>query len=80
MEGDAEEWVFKGEGNANIVFAYRGPDPDLVRAPIRPEEIGGLTQCLNADGELRTLPGHLQNGSSRLSGLDGFFVARLVRL
>ena len=34
MEGDAEEWVFKGEGNANIVFAYRGPDPDLVRAPL----------------------------------------------
>jgi hypothetical protein len=26
-----EEWVFKGEGNANIVFAYRGSDPALVR-------------------------------------------------
>jgi 16S rRNA (cytosine967-C5)-methyltransferase len=54
-------------------------NPDLVRAPIRPEEIGGLARCLNADGELRTLPGHLQNESARLSGLDGFFAARLVR-
>ena len=67
------------EGEMQIAALLRR-NPDLVRAPIRPEEIGGLTQCLNADGELRTLPGHLQNGSSRLSGLDGFFVARLVRL
>jgi hypothetical protein len=32
MEATAtEEWCFKGEGNANIVFAYAGSDPALVR-------------------------------------------------
>jgi len=66
------------EGEMQIAALLRR-NPDLVRAPIQPEEIGGLAQCLNADGELRTLPGHLQNESARLSGLDGFFAARLVR-
>jgi len=66
------------EGELQIAALLRR-NPDLVRAPIRPEEIGGLAQCLNADGELRTLPSHLPNEVSRLSGLDGFFAARLVR-
>lgn len=25
-------WSLKGEGNANVVFAYSGDDPDLVSA------------------------------------------------
>lgn len=31
LNGGGGEWAFKGEGNANIVFEYRGNDPDLVR-------------------------------------------------
>jgi hypothetical protein len=29
--GPTGEWAFKGEGNANIVFAYTGSYPLLVR-------------------------------------------------
>jgi hypothetical protein len=26
-----EDWLLLGEGNANVVFAYAGRDPELVR-------------------------------------------------
>ena len=42
-------------------------------------EIGDLAECLSPAGDLRTLPFHLQGASPRLSGLDGFFAARLRR-
>jgi 16S rRNA (cytosine967-C5)-methyltransferase len=47
----------------------------LRRRPIDAAEIGGLAQCVTADGDLRTLPCHLADGG----GLDGFFVARLIK-
>jgi 16S rRNA (cytosine967-C5)-methyltransferase len=54
-------------------------NPDISRLPILPEEVGGLTEVLNSSGELRTLPSHLRADHPRLSGLDGFFAARLIR-
>lgn len=50
------------------------------RIPVTAVEIGGLDQCLNADGDLRTLPAHLPDQGDRIGGLDGFFAARLGRL
>ncbi len=47
----------------------------LRRQPIGADEIGGLEQCVTADGDLRTLPCHLADEG----GLDGFYAARLVR-
>ena len=38
-------------------------------------EIGGLAECLTAEGDLRTLPSHL----SQFEGIDGFYAARLQR-
>jgi 16S rRNA (cytosine967-C5)-methyltransferase len=46
------------------------------RVPVRPEEVGGLTDLLTRDGDLRTLPSHL----SELDGIDGFYAARLTRV
>lgn len=52
---------------------------DLLRDPIRPEELPGLSEAITAKGELRTFPYHLPDEVARLGGLDGFFAARLVR-
>jgi 16S rRNA (cytosine967-C5)-methyltransferase len=54
--------------------------PDFVRVPIAPEEIGGEPDWITAAGDLRTLPFHLQRPEPGLSGLDGFYAARLRRL
>jgi len=53
--------------------------PEFIRFPIKPEEIGGLTEILNSNGEIRSLPFHLKGESPRQSGLDGFFIGRLSR-
>lgn len=66
------------EGEMQIAALLRR-NPDLIRDPIEAAEVGGLQECLNALGEWRSLPFHMQAGEPRLSGLDGFFAARLVR-
>ncbi|MBO0739792.1 MAG: methyltransferase domain-containing protein [Hyphomicrobiaceae bacterium] len=53
--------------------------PDFERVPIRAAEIGAEPEWLTTQGELRTLPCHLAEEAEELSGLDGFYVARLRR-
>jgi 16S rRNA (cytosine967-C5)-methyltransferase len=53
---------------------------NLRRIPIDASEIGGVNDFVSAQGDLRTLPCHLPNQESRLSGCDGFYAARLRRL
>jgi 16S rRNA (cytosine967-C5)-methyltransferase len=66
------------EGEAQITSLLRR-NPDVARMPIEAAEIGGLAECLTPNGDLRTLPTHLWTDDPRLSGLDGFFAARLER-
>ncbi|HUZ68034.1 MAG TPA: MFS transporter, partial [Beijerinckiaceae bacterium] len=66
------------EGEAQITALLRR-NPDLERWPIEADEIGGLAECVNEAGEVRTLPSHLPDADPRRSGLDGFFAARLRR-
>ena len=64
--------------HANCGAAYAAsPESSVFRS--LPDEVGGLSEILNENGELRTLPSHLQADEPRLSGLDGFFAARLLR-
>ena len=49
------------------------------RAPIVASEVAGLNGILTGEGDLRTLPSHLPHRDPRLSGLDGFYAARLVK-
>jgi 16S rRNA (cytosine967-C5)-methyltransferase len=51
----------------------------LKRVPIAPEEVAGLAEIINPQGDLRTLPSHLAHADPRLGGLDGFYAARLVK-
>ncbi len=49
--------------------------PELKRAPVTPEEIGGLAEAITPEGDLRTLPSHW----SARGGMDGFYAARLTK-
>lgn len=62
------------EGPA-LVAAFLAGHPEFRRAPVGPEEVGGETQFVTRDGDLRTLPCHWPERG----GIDGFYAARLER-
>jgi 16S rRNA (cytosine967-C5)-methyltransferase len=60
---------------AHLVARLIARQAPVRRRPIAPAEIGGLAECITAEGDVRTLPCHL----AAFEGLDGFYAARLVR-
>src|SRR5206468_9425079 len=66
------------EEGEQAVATLLAAEPGMRRAPIRSGEVAGLSEILNSEGELRTLPSHLPHADPRLGGLDGFYAARLV--
>ncbi len=66
------------EGEMQVAALLRR-NPDVTRWPIASAEVGDVDGVINENGELRTLPCHLPAADPRLSGLDGFFAARLSR-
>ena len=67
------------EGEERIA-AFLAGRSDMVRDPIRPEEIGGIAEAVTAQGDLRTLPHQLSGDGPRLSGWAGFYACRLIRV
>ncbi|MFJ5368964.1 RsmB/NOP family class I SAM-dependent RNA methyltransferase, partial [Bosea sp. CER48] len=67
------------EGEAQI-SAFLARHPQFRRKPVEPAEIGGLTEAIDANGDIRTLPHQLKGDSPRLSGWAGFYASRLIRL
>jgi 16S rRNA (cytosine967-C5)-methyltransferase len=67
------------EEGAMQVAAFLGARPDFERVPIAAAEIGAEPDWITAQDELRTLPFHVKQETPGLSGLDGFYVARLRR-
>ncbi len=67
------------EGAAQI-DALIARDGRVRREPIAADEYPGLPEAVTAEGDLRTLPFMLPHEDPRLSGVDGFFAARLVRI
>ncbi len=65
------------EGEAQIGGFLRR-NPDFQREPIT-EADGAPIEFINKEGDLRTLPCYFPNENKRLSGIDGFFAARLTR-
>ncbi len=66
------------EGEAQIAALLRR-NPDVMRSLITADEVGGVTEILNAQGEMRSLPCHMADAEPRFAGMDGFFAARLKR-
>jgi 16S rRNA (cytosine967-C5)-methyltransferase len=67
------------EEGASQIARFLSMNSDFMRAPIEAGETGIDRSWLTPEGDLRTLPCHLANPDPGLSGLDGFYAARLVR-
>jgi 16S rRNA (cytosine967-C5)-methyltransferase len=63
------------EGPQRIAALLRSGAP-VVRQEISEDEIGGHSDWITSEGDLRTLPCHL----GEYDGVDGFFCARLIKL
>jgi 16S rRNA (cytosine967-C5)-methyltransferase len=61
------------EGEEQIA-AFLNAHPGFERLPIKAEEVFGHDEWLTPEGDLRTLPFHLEGG------MDGFYAARLRKL
>jgi 16S rRNA (cytosine967-C5)-methyltransferase len=68
------------EEGEDIVAAALEQDRRIARNPIAAAQFPGLDGLLTAQGDLRTLPCHWPAADPRMSGLDGFYAARLERL
>lgn len=60
--------------------AFLKRHPAFERVPVTEAELGGHGELISAQGDLRTLPCHLDGEEpARKGGLDGFFAARFRR-
>jgi 16S rRNA (cytosine967-C5)-methyltransferase len=67
------------EEGEQAIATLLAAESSVRRAPIQASEVADLTEIVTAAGDLRTLPCHLPQPDPRLSGLDGFYAARLVK-
>ncbi|CCV10822.1 Fmu (Sun) domain protein [Mesorhizobium sp. STM 4661] len=66
------------EGEA-LHRAFLAGTADIVDDPLRPGEVAGIDPFLTPQGTLRTTPADMELESPEVSGLDGFFAARMRR-
>ncbi|MGE0502410.1 MAG: RsmB/NOP family class I SAM-dependent RNA methyltransferase [Rhizobiaceae bacterium] len=66
----------EGEQLVRALPAGSGVRPD----PVDPDEVPDVARFVTVEGFLRTTPADLDLGHPELSGIDGFFAARLQRL
>jgi 16S rRNA (cytosine967-C5)-methyltransferase len=66
----------EGEGQ---IDAFLARHPTFRRVPVEAHEIGELSGFVNERGDVRTLPCGFESLGRGRSGLDGFYIARLVR-
>ena len=58
-----------------LISDFLRENANVQRAPLTVKELTGLGEDMIKDGDLRTLPCHLDE----MGGMDGFFAARLIR-
>lgn len=71
--------LLRAEGEEQIA-AFLGSHPHFSRQRIIADEAGVPVLWLTSDGDLRTLPQYPVRDDPPVSGLDGFYAARLQRL
>jgi 16S rRNA (cytosine967-C5)-methyltransferase len=67
------------EGEA-LLERFLAERTDIRLDPVLPGEVAGISPFVTERGTLRTTSADLDLGTPALSGMDGFFAARLVRL
>jgi 16S rRNA (cytosine967-C5)-methyltransferase len=67
------------EEGEQAIAALLASESGVRRRPIEAGEVAGLAEIVTPEGDLRTLPSHLPHADPTLSGLDGFYAARLVK-
>jgi 16S rRNA (cytosine967-C5)-methyltransferase len=67
------------EEGEEIIAALLARDQRVRRKPIAATEITGLDDLTTTAGDIRTLPCHWPDPEAQMSGLDGFYIARLTR-
>ena len=66
------------EGAAQIA-AFLKSHPEFQRAAIDVEALGFDPAWMSPEGDVRTLPSHLSELPDGMTGMDGFFAAKLTR-
>lgn len=61
----------------DLVRAFVAAEPSVSVDPIAPDEAPGIAGFVTGEGFLRTTPAGLPMETAQMSGLDGFFAARL---
>ncbi len=64
------------EGEAQVA-QFLAENSDFQRVPVTAAEIGGLSTAVDANSDVRTLPGQALDGGG---SLDGFFITRMRRM
>lgn len=67
------------EEGPDQVARFLSDESAFSRVPVTPGEAGIDAAWLTSEGDLRTLPSHLPLSDPALSGMDGFYAARLRR-
>jgi 16S rRNA (cytosine967-C5)-methyltransferase len=62
-----------------LYAAFLATAAGVAADPILPGEIAGVDEFLTGQGTLRTTPADMDLGSPGISGMDGFFAARMRR-
>ena len=64
------------EEGPDRIEAFLAANGNTRRRPIQGDEVGGLSDLLSAEGDLRCLPSHMAD----CGGMDGFYAARIERI
>lgn len=64
----------KSEGEAQV-DQFLANNEDFKRNPITADEVGGMSELITEEGDVRVLPHYMADQG----GMDGFYVARLVK-